>query len=144
MALCLTRACPVPCLLWLQEQIVRPQDVAKFEKLLQEHQNAVTKNGLTVLQNAIIEHNLFAASKIYNNIRIDELARLLNISPRQTEEIAASMIEQRRLNGTIDQVAGIIEFAEGSAAAVPVLCCRSPSPAVPRRGQQWVGRAQHV
>jgi len=104
-----------------KEQIVRPQDVQKFEKLLAEHQNASTKNGLTVLQNAIIEHNMFAASKIYNNIKFDELSRLLNITAKQAEDLASNMIEQRRMNGSIDQVQGIIEFAEEDASGTGTL-----------------------
>jgi len=101
-----------------KEQILRPADVEKFSKLLQDHHKATMKNGLTVLQNAVIGHNMFAASKMYNNIRFDELGRLLQITAKQAEDMASTMIEQRRLNGSIDQVEGIIEFSEEESAGV--------------------------
>jgi COP9 signalosome complex subunit 4 len=101
-----------------KEQILRLSDVERFSKLLKEHHKAVMKNELTVLQNAVIGHNMFAASKMYNNIRFDELGRLLGISAKQAEDMASKMIEQRRMNGTIDQVEGIIEFTEEESAGV--------------------------
>lgn len=36
-----------------------------------------------VLQNSVIEHNLLAASKIYQNIRFDQLGFLLGIRPAE-------------------------------------------------------------
>jgi COP9 signalosome complex subunit 4 len=101
-----------------KEQILRLSDVERFSKLLKDHHKAVMKNELTVLQNAVIGHNMFAASKMYNNIKFDELGRLLGISAKQAEEIASKMIEQRRMNGVIDQVEGIIEFSEEESAGV--------------------------
>jgi COP9 signalosome complex subunit 4 len=101
-----------------KEQILRLSDVERFSKLLKEHHKAVMKNELTVLQNAVISHNMFAASKMYNNIRFDELGRMLGISAKQAEDHASKMIEQRRMNGTIDQVEGIIEFTEEESAGV--------------------------
>lgn len=42
---------------------------------------ALTADGYTVLQKALIQHNLLAASKIYVNITIPELGILLGIEP---------------------------------------------------------------
>lgn len=39
-----------------------------------------------VLQNSVIEHNLLAASKIYQNIRFDQLGFLLGIRPAEVGE----------------------------------------------------------
>ena len=36
--------------------------------------------GSTILERAVIEHNLLAASKLYNNISFEELGALLEIS----------------------------------------------------------------
>jgi len=39
--------------------------------------------GSTILDRAVIEHNLLSASKLYNNISFDELGSLLEIPPRK-------------------------------------------------------------
>lgn len=93
-----------------KERIIRKPDVEKFEKLLAAHQNAMMAAGQTVLSKAIIGHNILAVSKIYNNITFVELASLLAISPAKAEELARKMIEGKQMEGTIDQVQGIIEF----------------------------------
>jgi COP9 signalosome complex subunit 4 len=93
-----------------RDRIVRAPEVAVFQKMLAIHQNAETKNGRTVLQNAIIEHNMFAASKIYNNITFAELGVLLGIKEAEAEEVASGMIEQGRMKASIDQVDGLVEF----------------------------------
>lgn len=40
-------------------------------------------DGSTVLERAVIEHNLLSASKLYNNISFAELGSLLDISPEK-------------------------------------------------------------
>ena len=37
--------------------------------------------GSSILDRAVIEHNILSASKLYNNISFDELGRLLAIPP---------------------------------------------------------------
>jgi len=93
-----------------RERIVRNNEVEVFQKLLQPHQNAETSTGRTVLQNSIIEHNIFAASKIYNNITFEELGALLGIKAHEAEHLASTMIDQGRMKATIDQVDGVVEF----------------------------------
>jgi len=104
-----------------KEEIVRAVDYEKFDKMLsvpgQEHKRAMTATGLTVLQNSIIEHNLFAASKIYNNVRFDLLGSLLGISAKEAEKIASKMIEQGQISGSIDQIENIIEFTEAESGS---------------------------
>jgi len=39
--------------------------------------------GSTILDRAVIEHNLLSASKLYNNISFEELGTLLEIPPRK-------------------------------------------------------------
>lgn len=60
--------------------------------------------GSTILDRAVTEHNLLAASKLYNNITFPELGALLQISPAKAEKIASQMITEGRMNGYIDQV----------------------------------------
>ena len=38
-------------------------------------------SGSTILDRAVIEHNLLSASKLYNNISFEELGSLLEIPP---------------------------------------------------------------
>jgi len=93
-----------------KERIVRNNEVEAFQKMLQTHQNAETSTGRTVLQNSIIEHNMFAASKMYNNITFPELGSLLGIKAHEAEQLASQMIEQGRMKASIDQVDGVVEF----------------------------------
>lgn len=64
----------------------------------------------------MIEHNLLSASRLYNNIRVDELGRLLGVPPEKAERIASGMVVESRLKGRIDQVEGIIFFSTGEEA----------------------------
>jgi len=73
------------------------------------HQKAIS-GGKTILEQAVIEHNLLAASKVYNNITFDELATLLGVSPEVAERIASKMISEDRLVGSINQTARLLYF----------------------------------
>jgi hypothetical protein len=44
------------------QRIVRGDDVTSFDTLLQEHQRALTSTGRTVLQNAVVAHNVMAGT----------------------------------------------------------------------------------
>ncbi|KAJ6599033.1 hypothetical protein DFH09DRAFT_21761 [Mycena vulgaris] len=75
---------------------------------------ASTRTGpSTVLDRAVMEHNLLASSKIYNNITFRGLGALLDLTSGAAETMARKMIEQGRLRGSIDQVDKLIWF-EGS------------------------------
>ncbi|TPX46898.1 hypothetical protein SeMB42_g03530 [Synchytrium endobioticum] len=67
-------------------------------------------DGTTVLDRAVIEHNVLSASKLYNNIQFCELGSLLNISAEKAEEIASRMIGEGRMHGSIDQIEKLIYF----------------------------------
>jgi COP9 signalosome complex subunit 4 len=97
-------------------RLLTPQEVAEFSKSLKPHQLALLPSDqrVTVLSNAVLEHNLAAASQVYDNIGFDELGRLLGINGLEAEKYAATMIEQGRLKGWIDQPSGFIYFEEGS------------------------------
>ena len=42
---------------------------------------ATTADGSSILDRAVIEHNILSASKLYNNVSFEELGRLLAIPP---------------------------------------------------------------
>ena len=85
------------------ERIIRSNQVKEFESILLPHQKAKTADGMkikleelkyfsmyyirpifllgsTLIDRALIEHNLLAASKLYNNIKFNELGTLFGIS----------------------------------------------------------------
>jgi COP9 signalosome complex subunit 4 len=119
------------------DHILRPAEVKEFEKMLKPHQLAKialssndrlastieaddessagesisTRTGpSTVLDRAVMEHNVLASSKIYNNISFKGLGALLDLTPGAAETMARKMIEQGRLKGHIDQVDKLIWF----------------------------------
>jgi len=95
------------------ERILKGAEVRKFSELLRPHQLALLADNSTVLDRAVIEHNLLSASKLYNNIGFVELGTLLEISPQNAEKVAARMIAETRLKGSIDQIDQLIEFYHG-------------------------------
>ncbi|KAH7929481.1 hypothetical protein BV22DRAFT_1029535 [Leucogyrophana mollusca] len=120
------------------DHILRPAEVKSFEEKLRPHQLAKiaissndqlasaiddddstepatsTRRGpSTVLDRAVMEHNLLASSKIYNNITFRGLGALLDLTPGAAETMARKMIEQGRLKGSIDQVDKLIWFDGG-------------------------------
>jgi COP9 signalosome complex subunit 4 len=87
------------------ERIISPHDTKQFESLLAAHQKATTADGkkivlffferriihddlgYTILQRAVIEHNLVSVSKIYTNITFTELGGLLGIPSEKVIEL---------------------------------------------------------
>jgi COP9 signalosome complex subunit 4 len=99
------------------DRLLTPEEVAAFSQKLQPHQLAKTADGSTVLDKAVIEHNLVAASRLYENIKTDALGAILALKDstdetagEKAEAYAARMVEQGRLKGSIDQIDGIIYF----------------------------------
>lgn len=92
------------------DRVLTPAEVKAFAEKLKPHQMAKTSDGSTVLDKAVLEHNLLAASRLYNNIGIKELGVMLGVDPEKAEVYAAQMIEQSRLAGYIDQIDGLIYF----------------------------------
>ena len=88
-----------------QERVMRAADIESLLGHVQEHQRDSVRR-------SIKEHNLLAASKIYRNIAVDELAQLLQIPALEAEQVAAGMMKEGRLSGSIDQQSGSIEFED--------------------------------
>jgi len=83
--------------IWNCTQKGSPVQVESFSQGLRSHQKAVTADGTTVLEKAVVEHNLAAASRLYNNIYFAELGQLLGVSAGQAESVACRMITEERL-----------------------------------------------
>ncbi|KAJ5731514.1 uncharacterized protein N7483_006022 [Penicillium malachiteum] len=105
------------------DRLLNADEIAAFAKKLAPHQLAITSDGTTVLDRAVIEHNLVAASKLYENINVDALGSILGLQSsgefsagEKAEAYAARMVEQGRLRGKIDQIDGVIYFETGSTA----------------------------
>jgi COP9 signalosome complex subunit 4 len=92
------------------DRLLAPAEVAAFAAGLKDHQLAKTSDGSTVLDKAVLEHNLLAVSRLYQNISIDALGTLLGTDADRAEAYAAGMIESSRLSGSIDQIEGVIHF----------------------------------
>uniref|UniRef100_A0A4W6CWB5 COP9 signalosome complex subunit 4 n=1 Tax=Lates calcarifer TaxID=8187 RepID=A0A4W6CWB5_LATCA len=113
------------------DRIIRGNQLQEFAAMLMPHQKATTADGegvqpcckvngvsitvhlpkcSSILDRAVIEHNLLSASKLYNNITFEELGALLEIPPAKAEKIASQMITEGRMNGFIDQIDGIVHF----------------------------------
>ncbi|KAE8679877.1 COP9 signalosome complex subunit 4 [Hibiscus syriacus] len=94
------------------ERILRKPEIDAFAEELKPHQNAVLADNFTVLDRAMIEHNLLSASKLYTNISFAELGTLLGIPPHKAEKIASRMISEDKIRGSIDQVEAVIHFED--------------------------------
>jgi COP9 signalosome complex subunit 4 len=99
------------------DRLLAAEEVDTFAASLMAHQLAQTSEGSTVLAKAVIEHNLLAASRLYENISTTALGKILGLedgkedtAAEKAEDYAARMMEQGRLKGKIDQIEGVISF----------------------------------
>lgn len=112
------------------QRIIKKPDVEKFSEKLQEHHKALLSSGRTVLETAMIGHNIVAVSNLYCNSTFQELGDILQVSALQAEQFVADMVQEGRIKAVIDQRAGIVEF-EGENAGLAQwenqidLLCRS-------------------
>mmetsp|Transcript_18376 Transcript_18376/g.33021 ORF Transcript_18376/g.33021 Transcript_18376/m.33021 type:complete len:391 (+) Transcript_18376:1776-2948(+) len=94
--------------------LLRKTEVQKFANSLLPHQQAKLSNGLTVLEKAVIEHNIVAISKLYISISFEEMGALLEITPQRAEQIIANMVAETRISAALDQVNAVVEFEKES------------------------------
>ncbi|KAF7712796.1 COP9 signalosome complex subunit 4 [Penicillium ucsense] len=99
------------------DRLLNADEVLAFSQKLAPHQLAITADGTTVLDKAVIEHNLVAASKLYDDIHVDALGNILALKSssdfsagEKAEAYAARMVGEGRLRAQIDQIDGIICF----------------------------------
>ena len=96
------------------DRLLTTAEVAAFADTLAPHQKALLEDGSTVLDRAVLEHNL-PASRLYNNPLLEQLGALLGIDARKAERMASRMLVEKRLEGAIDQVEGGIIFATATS-----------------------------
>jgi COP9 signalosome complex subunit 4 len=123
-------------------RLLSQSEVSAFAATLSQHQLAKTSDGSTVLDKAVLEHNLLAASRLYSNIGIVTLGLLLGVTAEKAEAYAAQMIEQGRLSGYIDQIGGFIYFEEGEGTGERKT--RHESAVVGREVRRWDANVQGV
>ena len=71
------------------ERLLRSEEVQTFASSLAAHQKATLEDGVeTVLDRAVLEHNMLATSKLYANITFEQLGALLGIEAAKAERIA--------------------------------------------------------
>lgn len=94
-------------------RIVRGDMLELLRSNLAAHQLQKRGTSESVLDEAIVEHNIYAASRVYSAITIASLAELVQRTPDECEAIVARMIMQKRLPTScwIHQVAGAVYFA---------------------------------
>lgn len=92
------------------DHLLQAKQVEMLRSLLRPHQVAAQIDGESVVDRAVVEHNLLAASKLYCNIRFLELGALLRVSAEKAESTASRMIYESRMKASIDQVHGMLEF----------------------------------
>jgi COP9 signalosome complex subunit 4 len=99
------------------DRLLSPAEVDAFASSLQPHQLAQMADGSTVLTKAVNEHNLLAASRLYENISTAALGTILGLSDskdgtaaEKAEAYAAKMVQEGRLKGAIDQIDGVVIF----------------------------------
>ena len=101
------------------DRILEAEEISNFAAKLPDHQKARTADGSTVVEKAMLEHNLLGVSRIYRNIGIPQLGALLGISAEKAEDYAAQMIQQKRLSGYVDQIDQVVFFESHTSADDP-------------------------
>ena len=93
-----------------QGRLIKRAELKGVEEALELHQKAKLSDGSTVLELAVVEHNVLSAGRVYENISFTELGGLLEIEPSKAARVASKMITEGRLQGSIDQVDGVLTF----------------------------------
>eukprot|EP00656_Telonema_subtile_P042227 TRINITY_DN4772_c0_g1_i2.p1 TRINITY_DN4772_c0_g1~~TRINITY_DN4772_c0_g1_i2.p1 ORF type:complete len:372 (+),score=104.73 TRINITY_DN4772_c0_g1_i2:151-1266(+) len=88
----------------LKGQLFRKEAVDEFVALLEPHQAQHFKAV------AVLEHNILAVSQLYNNISLEQLGLMLNVSKDEAEKAASTIISEGRLEASINQVDDILSF----------------------------------
>ncbi|KAI7688444.1 COP9 signalosome complex subunit 4 [Sarcoptes scabiei] len=97
------------------EKIIKNFDMDLFASFIKPHQKTIFSDDISVLERAIIEHNLLSVSKLYKSISIEQLGSLLQTDGLKAEKIAAKMIQEDRMSGEIDQISNMIIFERSNS-----------------------------
>ncbi|KAI9812109.1 MAG: hypothetical protein M1832_000620 [Thelocarpon impressellum] len=123
------------------DRLLSTEEVDRFAAELAPHHLARTADGSTVLAKAVVEHNLLGASRLYEDISLDELGVLLAQPADKAQDYAARMIEQGRLSGRIDQIAAVVHFDGGDASGEKTSAGQADR-VVGRELRRWDGNVQ--
>ena len=63
-----------------EQRIVTHEEMENFNSVLGEHHRAKTADGSTLVERAVIEHNILSVSVIYRTVTFENLANILGIS----------------------------------------------------------------
>jgi len=92
-------------------RIVQKRELEQFESSLADHQKAIMADGLTIVERGVLEHNMVAVSHLYTSIYFTQLGELLGVVDAvKAEKVAAKMISDGSMSGSIDEVEGILRF----------------------------------
>ena len=92
-------------------RIVQKRELEQFESSLADHQKAIMADGLTILERCVLEHNMVAVSHLYTSIYFTQLGELLGVVDAvKAEKVAAKMISDGSMSGSIDEVEGLLRF----------------------------------
>ncbi|EED94144.1 predicted protein, partial [Thalassiosira pseudonana CCMP1335] len=92
-------------------RIVQKRELEQFESSLAEHQKAIMADGLTIVERGVLEHNMVGVSQLYTSIYFSQLGELLGVvDADKAEKVAAKMIGDGSLSGSIDEVEGVLRF----------------------------------
>jgi hypothetical protein len=72
----------------------------------------VAGDGYSLLDRAVMEHNLISTARVYSNISLTELGAVLALDADRAEKVAAAMITEGRLRGIIDQTGERMSVAD--------------------------------
>jgi COP9 signalosome complex subunit 4 len=98
-------------------ELIDGKIVEQFAQTLQPHQLQMDANHQTLLQKAILEHNMQSLSTVYSTITLESLGQRLQIERDMAEKIAAQMIVEDRLQGIIDQEANVLRFVDRNVSS---------------------------
>lgn len=84
--------------------------LTEFQAILKPHQQKRESNGMTLLEQATVEHNFLSLARIYKSISFQNLEQLLGISPEMIEKLATRLISTGMIKGSIDQIDRTITF----------------------------------
>lgn len=98
--------------------IIHRKDCVQFEGSLADHQRVQMSDGFTILERAVIEHNMVAISQVYKSIYFVELGSLLGVDMNRVEKVAAKMIMDGSIRGSMDEVKGVLDFDDDTAELI--------------------------
>mmetsp|Transcript_3429 Transcript_3429/g.6009 ORF Transcript_3429/g.6009 Transcript_3429/m.6009 type:complete len:472 (-) Transcript_3429:2288-3703(-) len=91
---------------------------AEFEKTMINKKDSASKlDWESIVRERVTEHNLRIVSTYYERIRLDKLAKLLDLSPDTAKERVAHLVSDKKvLWAKIDRPKGIVVFRKNQAA----------------------------